>query len=121
MLKNAYNTLIRSHQILPAMLTALKIGEYYLAINQHRWSRKFFEEAYKNAKKLDNKRYIKSIKAQLNLVNQADSTNAVLIQVVHTISDLVKNISNPEETLQKLIEFAVMGTSAERGVLLLKG
>ena len=120
LLKNGYNALIKGYQFLPAMLMAQRIGEYYQSINQMRLARKFFEEAQKNAKKLDNKNCLKTIGAQLSQISQVDSSNAVLIEVLQTLSDLIMNIDKREEILKKLIEFAVSSTSAERGVLLLR-
>ena len=120
LLKNAYNALIKGFQALPAMLMAQEIGEYYNKIKQMRLARKFFEEAQKNAEKLGNERHMSTIEGMLTEVNQFDSSNAVLIEVLQTLSDLILNIDKREDILQKLIEFAVASTSAERGVLLLR-
>ena len=120
LLKNAYNTLFLANQLFPAMLIAQKIGDYYHSDETFRLAEKFYEQALNRAEKLNNRKFKTLLNEKLSVVKQSTSTISTLINVFYTLSELIKNLDDPESTLQSIIEFAVMGTCAERGVLLLR-
>jgi serine/threonine protein kinase len=119
-LKSVYRTLHDSGQLYAALMACLRIARLYKDDSNFKLAGKFLKQAQNIAFRLKNRKQIKLIESELNSLPQGDAKKADSVELLHYVSDIIKDLKNYESTLEKLIQFAVDETGAERGVLLLR-
>ncbi len=119
-LKTIYRILHDSGRFFEAMLLCDKIAALYIENSQNKLASKFIRQALKIANTIKNKNWASQLIDRLESVPASESQKEQAVDYLHNISDIIKDLSNYEITLNKLIQFAVEETGAERGVLLLR-
>ena len=118
--KRAFLLLLQAHDNFWASQIAIHIGELYFQHGQTRPSRTFFKKGRELAAKLPNERLVKRANTGLVEAERVGSDVSTLISSFVSISNILKDMSDFGGSLDRLIQFAVEQTGAERGVLLLK-
>jgi transcriptional regulator with GAF, ATPase, and Fis domain len=119
-LKSAYRILERANQTFLALVVCLKIALLYSEYSKQKLARKFYSRSLAHAESLGNAVFTRDIRAVLESMAVDGEGETQLVESIHGISEIFKNISSYEMSIQRLVQFAVEATGAERGVLLLK-
>jgi len=119
-LKNAYKSLQQAGHTFLASLVCEKIAAEYTNQSNSKLSKKFYTQSLKLSEQLHNKRLIKSYSERIKSLSRSDYEHQQLVQSIHGISEIFQSMTDYESSLQKVIQYAVDETGAERGVLLLK-
>ncbi|MEW5994943.1 MAG: sigma-54-dependent Fis family transcriptional regulator, partial [Candidatus Zixiibacteriota bacterium] len=119
-LKSAYTILAHSGQMFLAMQVSAKIAEWYRDNQRPITAKKYFLQCEKLAHGLGNERKAKDYSEQADKVADTVSTHTRLIQAFHEISGVLNNLADYRPALNRVLQFAVDETGAERGVLLLR-
>jgi transcriptional regulator with GAF, ATPase, and Fis domain/tetratricopeptide (TPR) repeat protein len=102
-----------------ALFVCGKIAEYYLHESKTKLARKFLNQTQRMAESIGNITLTERISRQINAITDERQSQSKIIESVYGVSEVLKNIDNYEVALQKLVQYAVDETGAERGVLLL--
>jgi len=119
-LKAVYRVLERAGQTFMALLVCERISAYYADESKGKIARKFLSQSLKLARTLRNQRLIQVYSERLKSISLTTFDQQRLIQSIHGVSEILKRITDYHEALQKVVQYAVDETGAERGVLLLK-
>ncbi|UCE24268.1 MAG: sigma 54-interacting transcriptional regulator [Candidatus Zixiibacteriota bacterium] len=119
-LKTIFRILETSGNVFLAVIVCRRIAEQYLRQSQEKLARKFLGQALRLATGMKNERMSKELALQIQDLSDETSDLTELIDSVHGISEILKNIKDYRQSLKRLVEFAVEQTGAERGVLLLR-
>lgn len=119
-LKSVYRTMHDSGQLFPALISCLQIAHVYSENSKFKLAEKFLKQAQNIAIRLRNQKQAELIESEIKSLPHTDTKKADSIELLHYISDIIKDLKNYERTLERLIQFAVDETGAERGVLLLR-
>ncbi len=120
LLKSAYKYLQYSGHTFFMMLTSERIAKYYLAVSKEGLAKKFLLHARKLAQRIGNEVTDNALKTQIETISEDQTEKRKMVQTILSISNILQDIHNYEETLDSLIQYAVDVTGAERGVLLLR-
>jgi transcriptional regulator with GAF, ATPase, and Fis domain/serine/threonine protein kinase len=118
--KDVFRVLLNSRQLYGAMLVAMRIGDFYVALSQYKHARKFLQQALKLAEDLTNQPIINWLEDKIHELSHAFQSEARLVDSFLQVSTLIRELPDYSESLRRLIQFAVDQTGAERGVLLLR-
>ncbi len=118
--KGIYRMLLEKGRRYEAMLTAGRIAELYEESGRDRLARTFFEQAVNIAESLGNKILGSQYLERLTTIADEGTKNRLLIQTMHGVSDILRNVTDYDTAMRQLVEFAVDQTGAERGALLVK-
>lgn len=119
-LKAVYLTLERAGHMFLALLVCERIATFYADESKSKLAKKFLNQALKLSRALRNQKLIKSFAERTEGLSRSAFDQQQLVQSIHGISEILKSITDYEEALQKVVQYAVDETGAERGVLLLK-
>ncbi len=118
--KNAFQQLYRHHEYFWASRLALHIGELYLHHNQPRHAKTFLKKGRELAATLPNDILVGKADTMLIEAERQGGDVSTLVSSFVAISNILKEVTDFGGSLDRLIQFAVDQTGAERGVLLLK-
>ncbi|MCP4686252.1 MAG: tetratricopeptide repeat protein [bacterium] len=118
--KKVFAVLLGSRQNFLALLVGIKIAGLYRSSSNSKHAKKFLLQSLRLAEGLGNAPMVRSIQADLERVSQSADSSARLIDSFHGISEILTNLEDYRQSLQRLIKFAVDQTGAERGVIFLK-
>lgn len=118
--KAAFSTLYRGHQRYWAMLVGLKLSDLYEATGQIRHAKKFAQKSLDLAQSLGNKRSILSCQSYIRRLSDAFDSSSRMSQTLLGISTMLRDMTNYRESLNRLLQFAIDHTGAERAVILLQ-
>ncbi len=118
--KEAFAILLGGRQDFLAMLVGVKIAGQYSDSSNSKHAKKFLLQAQRLAKALGNDHMGQLIHRQLDQVSQSADNSARLIDSFLGISEILTDLGDYRQSLQRLIKFAVDQTGAERGVIFLK-
>ncbi len=119
-LKAVYRTLERAGHTFLALLVCERISACYADESKGKLARKFLSQSLKLARTLRNQRLIQVYSERLKSPSLTTFDQQRLVQSIHGVSEILKRITDYQEALQKVVQYAVDETGAERGVLLLK-
>ncbi len=118
--KTVFRILETSGNVFLAMIVCRKIAEQYLKQSQEKLARKFLGQALRLATGIKNDHLTEELSEKIQGMSDAAMDLSEVIDSVHGISEILKNIKDYRQSLERLVEFAVEQTGAERGVLLLR-
>jgi Nif-specific regulatory protein len=118
-LKAVYRILESSGHLFPAIITCEKIACQYSQVGKVKLAAKFLDQALTLSERLGNKRLINSFRERIGLTFSDRERLENRLDIIHQISDILKNIGNYSFALDSIVKFAVDETGAERGALLL--
>jgi Nif-specific regulatory protein len=119
-LKNVYRIFEDAGHRFLALIVSHKIARAYLDEGRLKLARKFLENSLRLAEAVRNRSQAAQLESELNSIPVEGDGKANLMESMHGISEILKNIRHYEESLRRLVQFAVDETGAERGALLLK-
>ena len=119
-IKSAFRILNEAGHYFHALLICRKIAALYIDQSKHKLAGKFLSQAWKHAERIKNQNMISTLDAQLKGITESGRTKTQSVEFLHDISEILRDISDYDKTLRRLIQFAVNETGAERGALLLK-
>jgi len=119
-LKNVYRTFEDAGNRFLALIVSRKIARLYLDDGRQKLARKFLANSLRLAQAVGNRSLATQLESELDSISIEGDGKANLMQSMHGISEILKNIRHYEESLRRLVQFAVDETGAERGALLLK-
>jgi len=119
-LKSAYRILNFAESTMLALQVSCRIKEYYSLAEKERLARKYLLNAHNLAVRLRNESLIKLYQDELESESDVRKDRRELLDAIHSISNVFRDLADYDETLQKIVHFAVDQTGAERGVLLLR-
>jgi len=96
------------------------IGKGYLERGQFRHAEKYLSQAIRLAGTLSNRLMVESSGKLLDEIAHTVSDQAPVVESFHGVSAILKEIAHTEESYQRLLQFALDQTGAERAVLLLR-
>ncbi|MEE9441244.1 MAG: sigma 54-interacting transcriptional regulator [candidate division Zixibacteria bacterium] len=116
--KNVYELFTKYNFLFWAALICEKISGIYINNGFKRPAYKFIEQAIELMDSINNMYYCErynSIKNQISAPHEYESDR---IQTFYKVSCMLQNINNYEDSLEQIIQFAILETGAERGALL---
>jgi Nif-specific regulatory protein len=119
-LKAVYLTLERAGHTFLALLVCERIAAFYKDESKSKLAKKFLKQGLKLSLTLRNQKLIKSFKERTEGISRSAVDQRQLVQSIHGISEILMSITDYEAALQRVVQYAVDETGAERGVLLLK-
>lgn len=119
-LKSTYRILEKAGHAFLALLVCEKIAAGYTSQSNSKLAKKFYTQSLKLAQQLHNKRLIELYSERIRILSRSNFEHQQLVQSIHGISEILQSMTDYESGLQKVIQYAVDETGAERGVLLLK-
>lgn len=119
-LKEVFRILKGAGQKFLAMQVAGRIAALYAGNGLAKLARKFYQQARKLAAGLENGFFVRHYDEAIASLSDSVGDQGRLVNAMHGISQILKNMQDYEASLQRLVEFAVNETGAERGALLLK-
>jgi Nif-specific regulatory protein len=119
-LKSAYRVLGDSGCRLQSIFICIKIAKHYLGEKKGKLASRFYEEARNAADSIGNKRLFNMISKKTESAIKDDYNQTKVVDTIFKISEILKNIGNYENALEKVVEFIVGETGAERGALLIR-
>jgi transcriptional regulator with GAF, ATPase, and Fis domain/serine/threonine protein kinase len=120
LLKSVYRTLHDSGLFFESILLCEKIANLYLKHSQNKLAAKFIRQCIKLAERIKNKSQASCFQNKLESIPVSDRQKEQAVDYLHSISDIIRDLTDYRATLEKLIQFAVEETGAERGVLLMR-
>ncbi|MEW6052083.1 MAG: sigma 54-interacting transcriptional regulator [Candidatus Zixiibacteriota bacterium] len=117
--KEAFRIMLAAQQNFLALVTGMKLAALYREQAQPRHARKFLRQSLRLAQALGNNLLAGRIQELLNSTGTTEDHESQLISSFHDMSKILKGIGDYRESLQRLVQFAVDQSGAERGVLLL--
>jgi transcriptional regulator with GAF, ATPase, and Fis domain/serine/threonine protein kinase len=118
--KRAFVALSKGRQLYASSLAALRLADAYEKRGQERHARKFLLQARNVVISLHNVRLLEKLDQRLARLASSSSSRTQLVDSFLAMSELVNDIGEFRPTLQRLVQFAVEQTGAERGILFLK-
>jgi len=118
--KAAFSVLHRGHQRYWAMLVGLKLSSLYEAAGQIRHAKNFVQQSLDLARALGNKRYVLTCESSIQRLSEAFDNSSRMTQALLGISTMIRDMTNFQESLNRLLQFAVDHTGAERAVIMLQ-
>jgi len=118
--KEVFAVLLAGQQKFPAMHVGVSVADRYTETSNSKHAKKFLLQSLKLAEDLGNKPMERMLKKRLERVSRTTDNSARLIDSFHGISEILTNLGDYRQSLQRLIKFAVDQTGAERGVIFLK-
>jgi len=97
-----------------------KIANIYKKDSKDKLAGNFLRQALKLAESIGNQIMIQSFQKEFEEISDSQLNQKRILNSIYKISDIFRNIQDYNKSLQKVVEFAVDQTGAERGVLLLK-
>jgi serine/threonine protein kinase/tetratricopeptide (TPR) repeat protein len=119
-LKNAFAVLVHSKDLFYALLVSRIIGRIYESLGKRKLALAYYEQGAKLADRLGNNDMKNEFSERQNGLALHEDDSARIISVLSGISEVLKNLSDYDLALQKLVEYGVEETGAERGVLLVR-
>lgn len=119
-LKEVYTTLDQTGYTFLALLVCGKIADLYELRSKTRLAARFRDQAIKLAEALSNHRLADALRLRITAAPGDQSLQTSRIDAILGISEILKDLTHYEAALEKIIEYAVGETGAERGVLLLR-
>jgi len=119
-LKDGFRVLVRGGQKFLAAVTGYRIAEQYLSDGRDALGQKYLTEVARIADSLQNKRLHQEVTERIALLRKSTESHRRLLQSIHGISQVLRNMGEYEDSLTRLVEFAVNETGAERGAMLLR-
>lgn len=119
-LKQEFPKLVRQEHRFIAMLASMRIANLYGEFGRRRHQRKYLEQALQIAENLGNRAMIDRINSIMNSLADTQQTHVGGEATLLAISQILQEERDFNRSAAQLLEFAVMQTGAERGVLLLK-
>ncbi len=121
LLKSAYKTLEDYGQTYLMMLISKRIAKCYLDASRESLAKKFLLNAQRLAeKRIGNQVVGGALRVQIEAISQHRSEKRKMVHTILSISTILQDIRDYDETLNALIQYAVDVTGAERGALLLR-
>ncbi|MFH1894021.1 MAG: sigma 54-interacting transcriptional regulator [Candidatus Zixiibacteriota bacterium] len=120
LLKSAYRVLHSAGNTMLALQVSCRIREYYSLAEKEKLARKYLLNAHNLAAKLNNEVLVTRYQDELGTESLERTDKRELLDAIHSISNVFRDLADYDETLQKIVRFAVDLTGAERGVLLLR-
>ncbi|HUV31873.1 MAG TPA: sigma 54-interacting transcriptional regulator [Acidobacteriota bacterium] len=118
--KEVFRILLGADSRFLAALVGVKVGRLYAKTTRGKHAKKFFLQSLRLLETLGNDYLSKSIQLRLEEVSVTADNQERLVDSFHSVSLILREIKNHKESIQRLVQFAVDQTGAERGVLLLK-
>jgi len=118
--KEAFAILLGGQQKFLALLVGVKIAGLYTSTSNSKHAKKFLMQSLRLAETLGNGSRVRSIQRELEIVSRTSDNSARLIDSFHGVSEILNDLDDYRQSLQRLIRFAVDQTGAERGVIFLK-
>jgi len=118
-LKKVYGILDKAQHYFLNILVCMKIADHYRYRSRNRLARRFYRQADNLARRLHNNAASKIIHMRVETMSQKEPDISRRGDILFQISAIMKDIHNYETALEKIIQFAVDETGAERGVLIL--
>jgi transcriptional regulator with GAF, ATPase, and Fis domain/serine/threonine protein kinase len=119
-LKKVYRLLETGGHRFHGIAVCLKVARIYRDAGNVRLARKFLCQAQSIARSLSNKAMSDRIAEEIRQTDQSTDLRESLMASFEGISQVLHKIKDRTLALNRLVEFAVEETGAERGVLLLK-
>jgi len=120
LLRKAVRETLRGQARFASLVLCRAIGKAYLERGQFRHAEKYLSQAIRLAEALSNRVMVESSGKQLDEIAHAVSDQAPVVESFHGVSAILKEIAHTEESYQRLLQFALDQTGAERAVLLLR-
>lgn len=118
--KAAFSILLQGHQRYWAMLVGEKLSSYYESAGQIRHALKFAQQSLDLAHTLGNKGHIESCESLIRRLSEAFDNSSKMTQALLGISTMLRDMTDFRVSLNRLLQFAVDHTGAERAVILLQ-
>jgi transcriptional regulator with GAF, ATPase, and Fis domain len=119
-LKQAFTLMTRGRNLFWGALIAERLGTIYDEQRLFAHARKFFIKGRELAEHLHNRFLIERLERGLAVQERLSGDVSVTIASYVSISKILKDMTDFRGSLDRLIQFAVEQTGAERGVLMLK-
>jgi len=119
-LKDIFRIFLDGGQKFLAIVVGRKIAGLYFEQQRDRLGRKYIMQVRRLAESLGNQRVLRQADEQLEKLIDSAESHRRLIQSIHGVSQVLRNVHDYDLSLRRLVEFAVNETGAERGALLLK-
>ena len=119
-LKTIYSKLIDASQLFLAYLCSLYIARYYLTNKQEKLAQNYFNNAKKIAEDIGSKQMVHLVEEELLKHQNLFDVDNHLLKVFHDISSIFKNFNTTDNPFQKILNYVLNQTGAERAVLFLK-
>ncbi len=119
-LKIALKILLHSNDSFHASLICRRIGDFYCEMGKRRLALEYYEHARSIADNLRNSVMKEKITRQIDALPDTREDSARIVNVLSGISEILKNVTDYDLALTKLVEYAVDETGAERGVFLVR-
>ncbi len=119
-LKSVYRTFEDAGDKFLALFVSRKIARFYLDEGRQKLAGKFLANSLRLARSVGNHTIATRLESELETMSGVGDGKANLMESMHGISEILKNIRHYDESLHRLVQFAVDETGAERGALLLK-
>lgn len=116
--KKVYKIFLDYNFLFWAALVCKKIADIYLENNLKRPATKFLEQAIKLMELVGNLYYFKKYRTVKDQISKPHEYELERLQALYKISSLLRNIDNFENSLNRIIKFAISETGAERGAIL---
>ncbi|MBD3218408.1 MAG: GAF domain-containing protein [candidate division Zixibacteria bacterium] len=120
LLKSIYRTLHDSGLFFESVLLCEKIANHYFKHSQNKLAAKFIRQGLKLTERIKNKNQASHFQNKLESIPVSERQKEQAVDYLHSISDIIRDLTDYRATLEKLIQFAVEETGAERGVLLMR-
>lgn len=118
--KDAFAVLLHAKAKFVTMLLGLKIANDYQESDKTKHARKYMLLAHELASGLSNEYYRSKIQSQLDTLDVNGDNYDQLVESFHAVSRILGKIDDYPDALNRLVQFALDETGAERGVLLLR-
>ncbi|MCK4631708.1 MAG: sigma 54-interacting transcriptional regulator [candidate division Zixibacteria bacterium] len=119
-LKTAYRILHGARCEFYALLISQEIAHIYIEQSKQKLARKFLSNSLRIAQSIENETFGRMIEKELDDIKTVGSNDTDLVESIHSISEIVAELGNYDNSLDRMIQFAVEQSGAERGALLLR-
>jgi len=119
-LKDVYRVVDKSGQRFLSLIVCQRLAHLYEEGSNHKLAQKFYANSLKIARALDNSVIGDKIEEHLKTLTVDEGDRDRLINSIHGISETISSFDDYDESLLRMVRFAVEQTGAERGALLLK-
>ncbi len=119
-LKKCYQMLDSINARFLSLLLCQSIADLYLKNSDYKYAYKYFHRALCIAENINNVYYFKKITKSIESFDISGYERDYAIDALHGVAEIINNVKDHDESLEKLIYYAMRHTGAERGVLLLK-
>lgn len=119
-LKDVYRSFEDAGQLFLATVVCDEIGNLYFEAGKRRLAIKFWNQSLKLAENMGNQLLSSSLHEKLDKDGRDVTYLETKLEALGKISEILKDIDRYDTTLERIVQFAVEETGAERGALLLR-